>query len=259
MANSPKKKPAGSRAEERSAAQAKRQARHEKAARQAEALKAAQRKRKRNERLIVAGIVLALVAVIGGIFWYQQAKDAERENAAVPAGVTDEFALAVGEDDAPHEVVIYEDFLCPACQQLELASNDLLTQAAAEGRAQVKYFPIEILDQFGDYSKRSANAFAVVLDAAGPEVAKEFHDRLFEEQPSEEGDKPGDDWLVDLAVEAGAEESAVRSGIEEMEFELWVENATEHASQDGVTGTPTVRVDGEEFSGDPAALAELLG
>ena len=47
------------------------------------------------------------------------------------------------------------------------------------------------------------------------------------------------------AVEAGADESAVRPGVEELEFRQWTENATDQMSRDGVTGTPTVVVDGE--------------
>ncbi|WP_181310355.1 DsbA family protein [Nocardioides campestrisoli] len=258
MANPPKK-PGRSRAEEKAAQQARREARREKAARQAEALARERARRKLKERLIVGGVVLAVIAAIGGIFWYQQAKDSARENAAVPANITDEFALATGEDDAPRTVEIYEDFLCPACAQFELATADMLDKAAEDGKVQVKYYPIEILGQYGDYSKDAANAFAVVLDKSGPEVAKKFHDLLFKEQPAESGDLPDKDWLIDRAVEAGAEESEVRPGIEDGTFDLWVENATEHAFEEGVTGTPTVMVDGERFEGGPAELAALLG
>jgi protein-disulfide isomerase len=259
MANPPKKKPTRSRADEKAAQQAKREARRVKAARQAEEQRKAQARKKRNERLIVAGVVLALVAIVGGIFWYQQAQDSARENAAVPANATDEFALAVGEADAPRTVEIYEDFLCPVCGDFEAATSDMLTEAAEAGKVQVKYFPIEILGRYGDYSKESANALGVVMDASGVEVAKKFHDLLFEQQPAESGDLPGKDWLVDRAVEAGAEEADVRAGIEDMTFELWVENANEHAFDEGVQSTPSVFVDGERFDGTPAELAQLIG
>ena len=84
-----------------------------------------------------------------------------------------------------------------------------------------------------------------MLDASGPEVAKAFHDLLFDNQPSEEGPFPSADDLVDLAVEAGATEADVRPGIEDMAFEGWVDAADEAASKAGVNGTPTVLVDGE--------------
>ncbi|WP_110181875.1 DsbA family protein [Nocardioides solisilvae] len=258
MASSPKKKPTRSRAEEKAAQQARREARREKAARQAEALRLEQARRKRNERLIVGGIVLAVVLAIGGVFWYQDHRADQRANAPVPENTTDGFALAVGDESAPRTVEIYEDFLCPACGNFERATAEGLAEAAEAGRVQVRYYPFELLGRLGDYSKRSANAFGVVLDAAGPEVAKEFHDLLFEEQPDEGGDMPDDDWLVDLAVEAGAEESEVRDGIEDMEFELWVENANEHAFDQGIQSTPTVLLDGEPFTGQPdELLAEL--
>jgi protein-disulfide isomerase len=119
----------------------------------------------------------------------------------------------------------------------------------------VEYRPVSILGRISDYSMRSANAFAVVLDTAGPEVAKEFHDLLYAEQPSESGPQPDDDWLVEKAVEAGAEESEVRAGIEDLAFEGWVENATDAFSKAGHTGTPTVLVDGEVVDSQEAVQA----
>ena len=55
--------------------------------------------------------------------------------------------------------------------------------------------------------------------------------------------------LVDLAVEAGAEESDVRDGIEKLAMEDWVTEATTAAHDAHVSSTPTVLLDGEELTG----------
>ena len=185
-----------------------------------------------------------LVLVVGG-FLLVRSLGSDKPDTA-PAGASGSYGLRLGEEDAPKSIVIYEDFLCPFCGQLEQAAGDRLDAAVEAGEMSVEYRPLPFLERIDDYSPESANAFAVVLDASGPEVAKEFHDLLFAEQPSEEGPFPDEDDLVDLAVEAGAEESEVRPGIEDMAFEGWVEAAGEAASKAGVNSTPTVLVDGEQ-------------
>jgi protein-disulfide isomerase len=188
--------------------------------------------------------------------WLQMRGDDIDETAAAPSGATSDYGLKLGEAGADHEVVIYEDFLCPACKAFEDASTDTLKAAVTDGRATVEYRPLDFLSRFGDYSQRTANAFAVVLDTAGPDVAKEFHDILYAEQPPEDGDHPDDPWLIDKAVEAGATESEVADGIENLEFEAWVGNGVKAATSAGIQGTPTVIVDGEAI--DASALAEAL-
>ena len=89
----------------------------------------------------------------------------------------------------------------------------------------------------------------MVLDKSGGDVALKFHDRLFENQPEEGGAMPDDEWLIDQAVEAGADEAAIRPGIENLSFEQWMVNGNEDASKRGVNSTPTVFVDGETVSG----------
>ncbi|WP_231122984.1 MauE/DoxX family redox-associated membrane protein [Nocardioides sambongensis] len=214
----------------------------------AAAARAEQKRREQRRRVLtIGGVVLAMAVIVGGAIWISVSNTEEVD--AAPAGAS-EFGVTIGEEDAPHTVVIYEDFLCPYCGALEGETRDDLTQLAADGKVYVEYRPFDLLsDSFGDYPIRAANAFAVVLDAAGAEVAKEYHDLLFENQPSEQDpDAMTDDDLVDLAVEAGADEADVRDGIEGLTEEQWVTDATEEAKNAGVTGTPTVLLDGEQFT-----------
>ena len=215
-------------------------------AQKAAELRAAQARSERKRRLLmIGGVAAVFVLIVGGAITVTLLNQDEVD--APSAGADSEYGVTIGEEGADHEVVIYEDFLCPICGQLEGASNDGLTQAAADGKVLVEYRPIAILTQFGDYSVRSANAFRVVLEEAGPQEAKEFHDLLFENQPEEGGPYPSDDDLVGWAVEAGADEAAVRDGIESLEHEDWVQDATDAAVDAGVQGTPTVLLDGEVF------------
>jgi protein-disulfide isomerase len=50
---------------------------------------------------------------------------------------------------------------------------------------------------------------------------------------------------VSLAVSAGAKQADVQSAIQDLRYRQWVANATDVASRNGVTITPTVFVDGQ--------------
>ena len=120
----------------------------------------------------------------------------------------------------------------------------------------VEYRPFVLLGHLGDYSRRATAAFAVVLEESGPEVAKEFHDLLFANQPSEAGPFPTDEDLIALAVEAGADEDAVAEGINSGAGLEWADAATEAALGAGVQSTPTILLDGEVFL-DGRTMQEL--
>jgi len=197
------------------------------------------------------------VLVVGGYFLVTSLGSDKPDTP--PAGASGDYGLVVGEADAPKSIVIYEDFLCPFCGQLETQVGEQLDAAVEAGEVKVEYRPLPFLERISDYSPQAANAFAVVLDTSGADVAKEFHDLLFADQPSEEGPFPNDDDLVALAVEAGADEGDVRPGIEDMAFEGWVEAAGEAASKADVKSTPSVFVDGELVQGDTLGdIAEAM-
>lgn len=169
--------------------------------------------------------------------------------APAPKGATDSYGLAIGSPDAPHHVVVYEDYLCPFCGQLETATRDDLHVAAREGRAYVEYRPFNLLGSISDYSERAAAATFVVLDVSGPEVAVAYHDALYAQQPSESGPFPDNYWLIAQAVAAGADESAIRGPIERLAFGDYVAEATDAAARNGISATPTLILDDRPVTG----------
>ena len=243
-------------AEEKAATAAKRDARRARTERAREQAEERRKAAKRKETLTRAGIVAGvLVLIVGGYFLITNLGSDKPDTP--PAGASGDYGLVIGDADAPKEIVVYEDFLCPFCGQLETTVRDQLDAAVEAGELSVEYRPLPFLEGIDDYSPRSANAFAVVLDAAGPEVAKTFHDLLFDNQPAERGPFPSDDDLVDLAVEAGATEADVRPGIEDMAFEGWVDAAGEAASKAGINSTPSVFVDGKKIEGEGLTIADI--
>lgn len=252
----------------------KREARRERAA---QALKERQAAERRRRMLTIGGVVGALVVVIAAVFFISQAMDTtgetpdnvptvatdpntgEGDAAADTPAELDDYSIFVGQTDAPHTVTIYEDLQCPSCASLEAELGDDLSQAVDDGEIRIEYKLVSFLDDAStnDYSSRALNAALVVLDTAGVDAFRAFHDDLYANQPAEGGPGFDDDELIQRAVAAGATESEIRQPIEDKIYEQWIVNATDQMSRDGVTGTPTILIDGDDATAEE--LAELLG
>ncbi|MFT4264708.1 MAG: thioredoxin domain-containing protein [Nocardioides sp.] len=211
------------------------------------AARAAQRKAERRRNLLMAaGVVLTMVLlVVGGIVLGNlTGGDKPRDTAA--AG--DAGSVTIGPDGAAHKVVIYEDFLCPYCGELEKQTHEKLAELAEAGKVQVEYRPFDLLQT--DYSETTLEVFQAIVhgDAEDAQtVAKAFHDALYADQPSESGPFPSTDDIVATAVDAGADESAIRDALDG-DAPTWADEATSAAESAGVRSTPTVLLDGSEFT-----------
>lgn len=218
------------------------------AAERAAAIRAEHERKERRTRAIVVGsVVVAMLLIVVVLTYVLSRSDSTGQDAGAPAGVVDGYSVPMGPDDAAVKVNVYEDFMCPYCGLFEEISSERFKEYAESGDVQVRYHVVSFLDRAStdDYSTRAANALYVVLDEAGPETAVDFHDALFANQPAEGGAGISDEQMIELAVEAGADEEAIRGPIEDRKFEQFVINSTSEWSERGFTGTPAVAVDGE--------------
>lgn len=216
-----------------------------------------ERARRRRTVLLQGGVALALVVVVlVGAVAVLSARDRAAEPASAPQGVSAGGVVTVGEEDAPVTVRLVEDFQCPACAAFEAAVGDRLAERVEAGEVQVEHRPIAFLDRASttEYSSRALGAALAVLEDAGTDAWAAYHELLFAQQPPEGGAGLDDEQLVALAVEAGADEAAVAEAVEERPYDRWIDQATEAAFEDGVSGTPTVYVDGVEVQATPEAL-----
>ena len=237
--------------------------------RAAQALREKQAAERRRRLLTIGGVVLAVLVIIGGLTWWQSTRDTTGEAAdnvpsvatgstdAVPASL-DGYGIFVGEQDAPTTVTVYEDLQCPACASLEAQVGEKLAAAVDSGDVRLEYRLISFLDRAStnEYSSRALNAALVVLDTAGVEAFRAFHDDLYANQPEEGGAGFDDDELIQRAVDAGATEADIRQPIEDKIYDQWIQNATDQMSRDGYNSTPTILIDGEQS--EPQDLAALL-
>lgn len=147
----------------------------------------------------------------------------------------------------PAPVVVYLDFMCPACNGFEQNYGPGLDKLRSEGKVTVEYRPLPFLDRFSsgtNYSSRSAAAAACVVDKS-PEKYKAYVDSLFANQPAENSKGLDNATLEKYATEAGAAD--ISSCVAEKTFRPYVAYGGALAASAGVNATPTVFVDGKQW------------
>jgi protein-disulfide isomerase len=221
------------------------------AARKVEEMRLAQQAAERRRRVIVVSLsVLAvLAAVIVTAIVVQNSRTQPSAPAAGVPGTTANYGVLVGQPSAPVHVVVYEDFQCPFCRQFESASSATLQQYVADKRVSVEYRPIAFLDQSSttQYSTRSLNAAACVTADGGSDAFLKFHDLLYANQPAEGSAGLPNSQLIQYARQAGVSGPQVQSCINNEQYRGWTVGATDASSKAGVTGTPTILINGKAF------------
>ncbi|QHK21624.1 thioredoxin domain-containing protein [Pseudarthrobacter psychrotolerans] len=241
---------------------------------------------KRNKLLIGWGIVVAVVAILavvalvvtstmrqnapiadqgptpangnvhGGITLLANTDVAKLEPATVDAAAVPEAPKtapaevvapgAEAEAGKPVKVVLYVDFICPVCKDFEAKNNAQLTSLRNEGKISVEYRALGFLDSRSstNYSSRAANAAACVVNES-PEKYAEFVDSLFANQPAEGSAGISDDKLKTMATDIGAKN--IDACVDGKTYRPFVNFTTKQTASIGVTGTPTVFVDGQQW------------
>lgn len=221
----------------------------------ARALMLEQQRRERTRNFLVGGaVVLAILIIVGVGFYVQTSRDKTGQTAKeVPGNLSGSYTVTIGKSSAPTTIKLYEDLQCPICKAFEAATGSQVDAAIAAGKVKVEYHMVAFLDRESttNYSSRALNAAAAVLDTSGPEVFLKYHNLLYANQPAEGSAGLTNQQLIQYAVQAGANQSAVTGPIDNNVFGQWVINATDQMSKDHVTGTPTVYINGKLQGGSP--------
>ncbi|WP_336022553.1 DsbA family protein [Halobellus salinisoli] len=150
---------------------------------------------------------------------------------------------ALGPEDAPVTVDVFEDFACPHCQTF---TTDVYPQIKSNyvDAGDVRYrffdFPIPVDET---WSWAAASAARAVQDESDMETFFAFTERVYENQ----GDLAEDGYQIvhDVADELGVDGCTVAAAAEQEPYREVVEADRQTGSDRGVPGTPAVYVDGE--------------
>ncbi|MDL5155858.1 DsbA family protein [Actinomycetospora termitidis] len=213
--------------------------------------------------MIVGIVVVAVLAVvIGGVVFTQRtstgSSDPETPAGSIPitrAGAqfptqVDGTVVVAGRS-AGHTLDVYEDALCPACQQFEAKGGARIAKVVAAGKLRARYHLVNLLDersQPAGYSTLGANA---LLCGAENGIFPDLHVSLYTAQPEEGGTGYTADQLIDLGQRLGAGPAyadCVRSGkftqAAATNFAQAAKDPDLRHQQTGSFGTPALVVDG---------------
>lgn len=221
------------------------------------------RREKRNRLLTIGAIVVVLVLVVVAVlFINKQGQPKTLADVTTPSTMQSDGGIAFGKDgkagtstEGAPTVAVYYDYLCPYCGQFEKTNQSDLDTLRTEGKVTLVMHPINLLDGQSNgthYSTRAANAFATVADQA-PDKALAFSNALFANQPAEGTDGLSDDKIAEIARGVGVPDAVV-STFTEGRFNDYVQTARETS---GVTGTPTIKLDGSVWDGNWTNAGEL--
>ena len=216
----------------------------------------------------LAGVVILVVLIGIGV----QSGRAKIEGTLTAKHATVASGVVFGKAAAA-TVDVYEDFQCPNCLAFEQSVSSTLDKDVRANKAQVRFHTISILDRSSSgnrYSSRAANAALCASDIS-VDAFVSFHNILYgkisgkQVQPTEGSNGRTNAQLDSYAKASGITGTALttfQGCVSNEDHKALVEALTERASRNGVTGTPTVKVDGKtignSLSAFNAAVAKAL-
>jgi protein-disulfide isomerase len=160
----------------------------------------------------------------------------------VPAGATaNGDGVVLG--DGPVTVDAYIDFMCPFCRQFEQLAGPTLDAMVAAGEIGLVYHPMAFLDPLST-NRYSTRASASSGCAADHGRFREYAKALFANQPPEGGPGLSDEELIQVGASVGLTDPGFAGCVRNHVYLDWTMYVTERAAERGVSGTPSVYVQG---------------
>lgn len=217
---------------------------------------AAQAQQKRLTRIIGVGAAVLVVVLIGvfvAVLFQNQAHTVTASSATPPnaTGSKDGIIVNPGKATAGAPVVeLFFDYQCPVCKQFEGLYGASLKSLAASGAIELHYRNMTFLDNnFNNDASLRAGIGAACSDFAGKYSA--YHDEIYANQPTKEGDGYTDEMLsatIPAAVGiAGADLTNFQACYKDQTTKAFVQGMNDSASKAGVNATPSFHVNGKDL------------
>lgn len=223
---------------------------------------------------LIGGIIAAVivVAVVVAVFVTQANKSGSYGGPVPKGGSSNAEGLRAYPDvklksGAP-TVDIYEDFQCPICNNLEKTNGDQILQMAKAGQIKLQWYLMTFLEDNMRNAPASTIAANGLYCAADAGKAAEYHKATFAGQRPEQQESQGDSFTTSdikkYGKQAGIKGSALttfNSCVTKKKYNKYVSATMDNAGKNGVTGTPTIFINGKEYSSSKnnADYGEMLG
>ena len=214
-------------------------------------------------RALIATVIAVVVVIVAGAAFLISANPFGKLDAKGPTSSQSEgngVVMYPGKAKQGAPVVdIYEDFQCPICNELEKANGASIHELAQRGDIKLVSHMMSFLDDNlgNDSSKRAANAAFCAADAG---KYAEYHNAVFAGQPAKEGHGYTDEQLKKTfaagAGISGPQLTTFTQCVDKGTYDDYVKDTEKRSNDDGVNGTPTVKIDGKPLS--EQQMAQLM-
>lgn len=197
---------------------------------------------------IAGGVALALVLVLQPTYW----EKAAHRKLVVPANASGEdgTSVVIGDASNKHTLNVYEDLRCPVCAGFEQESGDTVQELAKEGKYKISYTIGTFLDDNlkGTGSKNALSALGAALNVS-KDAFVDYHKVLYSKNvhPDEKVDAFSSDAnLIKYAqkVPALKDNKKFEDAVKKGTYDKWALTMSAQFNKDKISGTPTVRLDG---------------
>lgn len=172
-------------------------------------------------------------------------------------GINLEDEPVIGDENASVTIVEYGDFQCPACRSFKQSTYpQIKSEYIDTGQAKFywKDYPLESIHPWA----RTASETAECTYRQNETAFWDVKDAIFANQPSITTDNAQEE-SISYAVDAGVNESELRSCLQNDNPGSEVSEDIREGRANGVTGTPTIFVNGEKLgSFDYATVSQAI-
>ncbi len=146
----------------------------------------------------------------------------------------------LGPENAPVTVQVFEDYACSHCGTFALEHfPQIVSEYVEPGEVRFEHHDFPFVD--GEWSWKTASAARAVQDTVGEEAFFQYSKGLYQNMNSYTLD-----LIESLAEQVDADPETVRSAASNLTYRPVLEADKEKGSEMGVSGTPTVFVEGEK-------------
>lgn len=215
-----------------------------------DAIKAQRTRKKRQQRMNtimwVGGIIVVLILLFASPTIYNILKPAGAFVQITPKAYPMEEGKGVGDPSAPVKIEAYEDFQCPSCKDYTNSIEPELLQSTYISGGQVyyefKHYPFIDTNSVTKESHQAANASMCALEQGR---FWDYHQMLYENQGAvENGGAFNDKRLQAFAESLGLDMPAFNQCFADDKYSTEIQTEFETGNTLGVTGTPTIIVNG---------------
>jgi protein-disulfide isomerase len=156
----------------------------------------------------------------------------------------------LGSKTAPVVIELFADFQCPACKQfVTLELPRLYVDLVTTGTLRIEARDIDILG--AGNPDESLELAAGAFCAAEQDRYWQFHDLVFWNQGRENRGDHNATFLASVADQAGVSRSAWDACLRRTDIRKPILDRTAAAAAQGISSTPTLRINGQDFVGVP--------